>query len=244
MRPQLTDIVRQVTPLFDKIRITGNATLTRIEACDKDKILFIVATLKEPVAEFAGEFGIGSLSLLSGLLNFPTYKTEAAQLLVHRTDSPAGSYVSEFEFRDEAGAGTKFKTMNPRLVGDQAQIATIPWNVEIVPTKAKIAELEKLAHLLSEVDKGFGVAIRNETLFLTIGTDTAGTHTSTVAFVENVQTDYKEERIFFNTGHFLGVLKNAGSVPPIVRFSSKGVVGITVETEVGIYNYYLRAKQI
>jgi hypothetical protein len=243
MRQQLTDIVRQVTPLFDKIRITGSPQSTRIEACDKDKILFIVATLKEPVSEFLGEFGIGSLPMLNGLLNLPTYKTDGAKLLVHRTESPAGSYVSEFEFRDEVGAGAKFKTMNPRLVVDQAQIATIPWNVEITPTKSKIAEMEKVSHLLSEVDKGFGVVIRNETLFLTIGTDTAGTHTASVAFVENVTADYKDERIFFNTPHFLSVLKNAGAVPPIVRFSSKGVVGITVETDVGIYNYYLRAKQ-
>jgi hypothetical protein len=241
LRNQLTDIIRQVAPLFKKIKITGDATSTKIEAFDDDKILFVVATLKEPVPEFRGEFGIGSLTMLGGLLNFASYKTDDATLKVHRSES--GDYVSEFEFRDKNRGFTRFTTMNPRLV-EQPQITNIPWNVSARPTKASIAELTQLAGYLSEVDTMFGVKVENKTLFVTIGGGANGTHTSSVAFATDIEADFTAPTVTYNTRHLLAVLKNSGPNPSEVRFSSRGVAGITIETDYGIYNYYLRAKPV
>lgn len=241
MRNQLTDIVRQVAPLFKKIKITGDTMTTRIEAFDDDKILFLVATLKEPVPEFAGEFGIGSLALLNGLLNFASYKTDDAKLEVHRSETQ--DHVDEFVFRDKNRGFTQFKTMNPRLV-EQPQITNIPWHVTVRPTKASIAELTQLAGHLSEVDTMFGVKVENSTLFVTIGGGANGTHTSSVAFATDVEEEFAAPSATYNTRHLLAVLKNSGPNPSEVRFSSRGVAGITVETEYGMYNYYLRAKPV
>jgi hypothetical protein len=241
LRNQLTDVVRQVAPLFKKIKVTGDADSTKIEAMDDDKILFLNATLKQPVPEFIGEFGIGSLSLLSGLLNFASYKTDDAKLLVHRSE--VGDHVGEFEFRDKRGGFTRFKTMNPRLV-EQPQIANIKWHVTVAPTKATVTELSQLASHLSEVDSMFGVMVENHTLFVTIGGGASGTHTSSVALATEVEEAFSAPSATYNTKHLLSVLKNAGPNPSEVRFSERGVAGITVETEYGTYNYFLRAKPI
>lgn len=241
MRDQLTDIIHQVTPLFKKIKITGTETSTKIEAFDDDKILFLVAALKQPVPEFLGEFGIGSLGLLSGLLNFAPYKSEDAHIKVHRNE--VADYVSEFEFRDKRGGFTRYKTMNPRLV-EQATVTNIPWNVTVMPTKATIAELTQLSAHLSEVDTMFGVKFENKTLFLTIGAGATSTHTSSVAFATDVEETFSPPSVTYNTKHLLAVLKNAGPKPSAVRFSEKGIAGITVDSDYGTYNYYLRAKPI
>lgn len=241
MREQLTDVVRQVAPLFKKIKVTGTVDSTKIEAFDDDKVLFLVATLKEPVPEFIGEFGIGSLGLLSGLLNFASYKSDDAEFRVHRSEN--SDYVSEFEFRDKKGGFTRFKTMNPRLV-EQATVTNIPWSVRVTPTKATIAELTQLSAHLSEVDTMFGVKLENYTLFITIGGGASGTHTSSVAFATDVVDTFSPPSVTYNTKHLLSVLKNSGAIPAEVLFSEKGIAGITVNTDYGTYNYYLRAKPV
>jgi hypothetical protein len=241
MREQLTDVIRQITPLFKKAKFIGTEANIRVEAMDDEKSLFLNATLNEPVPEFLGEFGVGSLPLLSGLLNFASYKTDDATLSVHRSE--IGDHVGEFEFRDKRGGGTRFKTMNPRLV-EQPQIANIRWDVTITPTKATVTELAQLANYLSEVDTMFAVLVENKTLFVTIGGGASGTHTSSVALATEVEEKFSAPSATYNIRHLLAILKNTGPNPSAVRFSEKGVAGITVETEHGVYNYFLRAKPI
>jgi hypothetical protein len=240
MREQLSDIIRQVAPLFKKVKITGTETSTKVEAVDDDKILFMVANLKQPIPEFIGEFGIGSLSLLDCLLKFPSYKADDSQFKTHHNET--GGYLSEFEFREKRGGYTRFKTMDPRRA-EQATIAPIPWNVTVMPTKASIAELTQLAAHLSEVDTMFGVKVENKTWFVTIGGGGA-THTSSVVFAADVEETFVAPSVTYNTKHLLGILKNGGANPSAVRFSERGLAGITVDTEHATYNYYLRAKPI
>jgi hypothetical protein len=92
----LSDIVRQVTPLFEAVLVTGNDTGTKVEAFTEDKTLFLIAHLKPVIPEFSGEFGIGSLSMLNGLLSFPSYKADDAKFYVHRFSRDDLDFVSEF----------------------------------------------------------------------------------------------------------------------------------------------------
>src|SRR5271154_3753081 len=99
MRETLSDMVRHVAPHFDKVKVTGTEDSTKIEAGTEDKQLFLVAQFKVSIPEFSGEFGIGSLGLLKGLLDFPSYKTDEAKFRVHRAIREEAERVSEFEFR-------------------------------------------------------------------------------------------------------------------------------------------------
>lgn len=249
MRLKLLDILKQVGGSFEKVRITGRPDSTKVEG-NKDKVLFVVGTMKEPIEEFSkGDFGMGDLAMLNGLLNFPSYKAPNATLTVHHADGSVGDYLNEFIFCDEHGSTTSYKTMMPRMVGDQAHIATIPWDVEVLPTRAKITEFTALAQLLSAVDNSFSVRIDNGTMFLTIGSATgtsgvAGNHTAVIAFATGIDSKYTAPKTLFNTGHLLIALKNAGNLPVKVRFSNKGLAGVSVETELAFYDYYLRAKEV
>ena len=243
MKQVLAEIVRQTAPLFDKIRVTSTETGLKIEAHTEDKMLFLVGELNEPVPELAGEFGIGNLNLLNGLLNFATYKAEDAKFAANRADREEGSYVSEFVFRDAQGGRTHFRTMNPRLVGDQAKIANIPWNVAVTPTKAKIAEVIQLAGLLSEVDKHFSAHIEGSTLFLTLGGKGAASHTASVALAADVEGELPTSNMVFKAPQFLSVLKTVGNLNSTVRFSARHIAGITVNADHGVYNYLLRATE-
>jgi hypothetical protein len=244
MKDVLFDMVRQVAPLFEAVRVTGTDNGTKVEAYTDDKSLFLIGRLKDATPEFAGEFGIGSLSTLKGLLDFPPYKAEDAKFMVHRFARDDLDFVSEFQFKDGKGAGTRFKTMSPRMVGEQATIKNIDWELTMTPSKAKIEEIAKLSVLLSDVDKTFGLKVENGTLFLTIGGNSEVRHAATVILVED-DVDGKllnANPWFYNTAQLLSILKNTGNHESSVKFSSRGVIGIVVETEKGEYTYYLRGK--
>lgn len=243
MKDVLLDMVKQVMPLFDTVRVTGTEEGTRVEAYTEDRLLFMVGTLKAAVPEFSGEFAIGSLPMLKGLLDFPSYKSDDAKFLVHRFSRDDLDYVSEFQFKDGKGAGARFKTTNPRMLGDPATIRNIDWEFSMIPTKAKIEEISKLSGFLSEVDRTFGLKEEGGTLFLTIGGDNEVRHGATVALIEDIDgKQINANPFFFNTAYFLAIMKNAGKAECEVMFSARGAIGILVTTDFGEYTFYLRGK--
>src|SRR5882672_4651461 len=233
MRELLLDVGRQAAPLFDKIRIEGLDTGTRVEAYTDDKMLFLFADLKDVVPEFTGEFGVSNLPLLRGLLEFASDKTEQARLQVRRAARDGIDYVAELEFTDANGGHTRFKTINPRMIGERAHIANINWGVAVTPSKAKLTEVTQLTAMLSQVDQHFSVSYEDGTLFLAIGGKGASSHQASVALASDVEPVALPPRMVFKAPHFLAVLKNAGNLPCTIRFAKEGVGGILIETEHG-----------
>jgi hypothetical protein len=245
MKQLLADIVRQVSPLFEKIRVTGLDDGTKVEAYTEDKMLFLFADLKGFQSDLVGEFGISNLPLLRGLLEFATYNTDGAKFNVHRTERDGNNYVSELEFSAAGEGRAVFRTINPRIMGDRARIAPINWGVSVTPSKAKITEIIQLTGMLSQVEQHFAVNYENHTLFLTIGAKGTNSHNASVALTSDINCEgLLPLNSVFKAPHFLGVLKNAGNQPCTIRFCKDGVSGILIETNHGTYNYLLRGTEI
>lgn len=247
MREILNDMVQQIAPLFEKVRVTTDESGIKLSAYLDDKNLLMTASMKDVVPEFTGEFGIGSLPMLKGLLEFASYKTDDAKLTVHRAKRDDVEYVSEFEFRDKHGGRARFKTMSAKMAGDQLTVTNIPWELEFSPDKSKITEVAKLSQLFAE--ENFGLTVDDDDrLFLTIGTKNDSTHSATIMLVEGIgQSERKlinEGNLLFNLNRFNAILRNAGGSPTVVKFSSRGVIGVVVETTRGAYTFYLRGKQL
>ena len=241
MKDLLLDVVRQAAPLFDKVRVLCSDTGTTIEAyTDNDKMLFLFADLKDVVPELTGEFGLSNLQLLKGLLDFASYKSDDAKFQARRMVRDGADYVAELEFSDAAGGHTRYKTVNPRMLGDRAHIAPVNWSVAVTPSKAKLTEVIQLTGMLSQVDQHFGVSYNNRTLFLTIGGKSASSHNASVALESDIDCEGLPTKMMFKMPHFISVVKNAGNLPCTIRFAKEGVGGILVETEHGSYSYILR----
>jgi hypothetical protein len=245
MKELLSDVMKQASSLFENVIVTGTEDSTVVDGCDKDKMFYLVASVKTSIPEFTGEFGIGSLPLLNGLLNFASYKTDESKFIIHRKEHEGAEEVSEFEFRDRDGAKTKFKTISPRFIGDgkKTSIGKIPWDTTVSMTKAKASEIQQLAGLLTDVDKHFGLVVEDDKLFLTIGGKSEVTHATTIFLADGVtSTLLNSNKFYYNMTNFLAVIKRAENSACKVSFCSRGVVGITVETDHAVYNYYLRGN--
>jgi len=244
MREVLLDLVKQTGGLTEALRVTGTAEATVIKGCDADKTLFIEATLKQPLAEFEGEFGVTNINLLSGLLNFTNYLTDDATFNVKKRERDGAMTVEQFEFRNKVtGNDADFRMMDPKHVPDQATIPNIPWDVIVTPTKSKVAEFQQLTALFAGVgDKTFGARTVNGDLQFYIGDEESSTHRVSMVFEAGVKGDLKGS-LSWNTHQFLSIMKLTGAHPTTMKITSRGVLSVEVETPHGIYNYFLRANK-
>lgn len=238
----LADMLKHIPGQFEEIVITGTDKSTVIEASHKEKKFILIGKFKEPIEEFEGEFALSSLSLLNGLLNFPSYKTDEAKFTIIKKERSGIPQVDVFEFKGKDGAKTRFKTIDPRFVneGKRTSISNIPWDITIPLTKAKITEVSQLAGMLSEVDKMFGFLLEDGKLFLTIGGASEIMHQATILLAEDITKDVVNSGKFYSMGNLLAALKTSTSFE--VNISFRGVIGISFETDKMSYMYYIRGE--
>jgi len=244
MRDFITDISKKIGGLgfVETIKVTGTTDETKIEAIDADKTVIIKAKLATPQADLVGDFGISSLPLLSGLLNFSSYKTDGATFNVKRRDMNGKSVPEEFEFRDENGMGSNFRLMNGNLVPEQPVVADIKWDVTFVPNKSKLQEFSALAGLYSQFDQFFSVKTKDGNLVVAIGEEASTTHRASMVLVEGVTGELKGE-LLWPISQFLSILKMADGHDYTVGITSKGAMQVTVTTDFATYSYILPARR-
>jgi hypothetical protein len=233
--------VRQTAPLFDKIHVVADETRAKVEAHTEDSMVFLVAELA-PAADLGGDFGISNLALLKKLLDTPTYKSDNAKLQARRLTRGDHDYVAELEFRDGNGGRFLFRTIHPRILKKWPQLGTVNWDCAVEMSKAKLHEVTQLAGMLAQFDQHFSVGFENHTLLLHIGANDNNSHNATVPLA----TDLDEVALpncLFLANYLITILKNAGEWPLTIRFGAQeGVVGITIKTDQGSYDYLLRGS--
>lgn len=235
----LADILGQCSlSNVEIIKITGSDKETKVQTFDTDQTLFIQGTTKSPVKEFQGEFGITNLKMLSGLLNFTSYQADDSTFKVNTRKVADETVLDRFEFKGK-GSKSVFNLMNAQHVPAQPKIAQIPWDVEISFSTAKYSEFQKFSSLYTEIDKHFVVSTEDGTLIATFGKPNSSIHSGSMTLAEGVSK--VQGGLVFPIDKFLTLMKLAlNAKAHKVLFSSAGLLGVEVETDHGLYNYYLR----
>lgn len=245
MRDILSEVLKQSAP-FAVLKVIGTDTDTTIVASSECKTLIFRATLKAPIAELKGEFGISNLSLLNGLLNFATYKSDSALFNAKRRKIGDKEIVEQFEF--SAGKSSKsaatFRLTSPDLIPEITQMTAKPtWDVEFEPDRAKIAEFQQLASLYNEVSKTFVPTVDGGDLVFRLGNENSSTHSASMVFQEGVTGDVVGN-LNYPFALFLQVMKLAGSNPTKMSLKSKsGPMKISMDTAFAEYDYIIRASR-
>lgn len=238
----IQDVVKKIGGLgfVDTLKVTGTDTETKVEAIDNDKTVIIKAKFLEPVPELKGTFGVSSLQLLQGLLNFPSYKAEGAEFAVKRRKD--NSAPEEFEFRDANGMGSNFRLMAGNLAPDQPTVAEIKWEVSFTPTKSKLQEFGTLAGLYSSIDQLFSVKTENGQLVVGIGEEGATTHNAKMVLADEVDGEIKGD-VLWPISQFQSILKLCDGLDYTVSITGRGAMLIAVETKEASYEYVMPARR-
>jgi hypothetical protein len=245
MREILSDVLKQSAP-FAVLKVLGTDTDTTFLASSECKTLIFKAALKAPLAEFKGEFGISNLSLLNGLLNFASYKTDAATFNVKRRMIGDKEIVEQLEFAASKGSKSQavFRLTSPDLIPEITTLTGKPtWDVEFSPDRAKVAEFQQLSSLYNEVGKTFIPTTDGGDLVFQVGNQNSSTHSASMVFQESVTGDLTGD-LNYPFAMFSQVMKLAGANPAQMSLKSRtGPMKISIETNFANYDYIIRASR-
>lgn len=244
MRDVLLDVLKQSAP-FPVLKVIGTTTSTTVLSSSDCKSLIFKGTLKEPIPDFEGEFGITKLSLLTGLLNFGAYKTDASTFSVKRRKIGEKEIVEQFDF--SAGPKSKttatFRLTAPDLIPDITTMTANPtWDIAFAPEKAKIAEFKQLASLYSDVSKTFIPMVDGADLVFMLGNQNSSTHSASLVIEENVSGAITGN-LNYSISLFLEAMKLACGNTTLSFKSRTGPLKISTETDYATYDYIIRATR-
>lgn len=218
---------------IEVVKITATPLHTRIQAHDVDKALFVDGEIIPMGIE--GEFGIMNLKMLSGLLKIKPLETSVTPRM---REIGGAQYVDQFEFRN-GRMKSQYRLMASAHIPQQGKIGKIPWDV-VVTDFSIFEDFHSFAGLYSEVDKSFGITVRDGELVCSFGQEEGTMQSGSLILgkVDGVMNNI----LTFPVDRFNMMLKLAKgrNAKLLMTQQSNGLLGMEIETELGIHRYYLR----
>lgn len=241
MKDYLQDLIIHTHGLgnVDLIKVTGTDKETQINAIAEDKSVIVSGTLKTPVADFIGVFGMPNLGKLKTILGFDDYD-EQAKITVNKTNRDGTDVPSTIHFETKSGDFVNdYRLMSKAIVEEKVKSVTFKganWNVEFEPSIAGIQRLKKQASANSE-EEHFTMTTLNGDLKINFGDPS--THSGNFVFQPTVGGTLSKTWNW-PVKVFLSIMDLPGDKK--VRVSDAGATEITVDSGLATYRYLLPAN--
>lgn len=242
MKDYLQDIVGHTHALgiIDLVKIAGTDQETTITSIAEDRSVIVEAKFKNPHPEFVGTFGMPNLGKLNTILNIPEYK-EDAKLTINTQDRNGETVPVGIHFENKGGDfKNDYRFMASEVINEKlktVKMKTVKWNVEFNPTVAAIQRLKFQASANSE-ETTFVAKTENGNLKFYFGD--AASHAGNFVFQDGV-TGTLGKAWSWPVSAVISILGLSGDKS--MKISDEGVVQITVDSGIAVYNYLLPAQQ-
>ena len=238
MKDCLKDLVEHTFDLgcIDLIKIVGDTETTEISALAEDLSVVVQGKFHNPVADFAGTFGMPNLGKLKTLLNLQEYRENAKLSITRKAtqeldginfENAAGDFKNNYRFMASGVVNEKLKT---------AKFRGANWNIEFEPTNAAIQRL-KWQMAANAEEPNFQAKTENGNLKFFFGDHS--THAGNFVFQSGV-TGQLKRTWSWPAKQFASIMDLTGD--KIVRISDDGAAQITVDSGMALYNYILPAQ--
>lgn len=238
MKDILLDIIQHTHGLgvVDVVKIVGTDKETQFFALEKDRELIINGSMKTPVAEFIGSFGMGNLEKIKTVLSFEDFdeksKISILREVIDGVDSPTSirfeNASSDFVFQYRMIAKS---VVDGRVASVSFKGTT--WNVEFQPTVVGIQRLKRQASLNSD-QTHMNIKHENGNMIVSLGDPS--THLGTFTFHAGV-TGKLAKTWSWPVRIFLPIMDLPGD--KIVKISDAGVAEITVDSGIAQWQYLI-----
>lgn len=241
MKDNLQDLIIHTHGLgnVDLIKVNGTDKETQINAIAEDKSVIVSGTMKNPVSDFIGVFGMPNLGKLKTILGFDDYD-EQAKITVTKTNRDGSDIPSTIHFETKNGDFVNdYRLMSKSIVEEKVKSVTFKganWNVEFEPSIAGIMRLKKQASANSEQEH-FTMTTVNGDLKIHFGDPS--THSGNFVFQPSVGGTLSKTWNW-PVKVFLAIMDLPGDKK--VRVSDAGATEITVDSGLATYRYLLPAN--
>jgi len=236
IRDILTDIVAHTSPVgFVNAKIVSDKKETTIQSVAKDVMLEAVTHF--PVNEFKGTFGLPNLSILNLLLKNPEYKENPKiDLITDQTDNKLKSIYFQNEDQDYSN---NYHLMSTEVVNSliNFEFSGPDYDIEFEPNLNSIQRL-KSQQTIHSGEILFQTKLEKSNLIVSIG-GVSSVHIGNFVFQPNVKGKLKN---IFNwpIQEVISILLTDGDKS--IKISDHGLMLITVDSGLVIYNYILAAQ--
>lgn len=240
MREALTDLLTIASAGgVQTMRVNGSESETIIDGMTD--MMFFQADLKKPVLDLQGQFGITNMSLLRGLLSFPSYIAEGSKFKVEHFEHNGEKIPVKLVFNGKNASKALFSLANPKHVPPQLERQDFKVAMKFSPNKGKLAEFKDMTGIAKEFSGDiFTTKVVDANLLFEIGEESATTHFLSMVIEENVDGSIPDGMIW-PLGKFHDLVKAIGGNP----FTVEIVVGtrlmiFSFDNEYAKYRYLMR----
>ena len=238
MKDYLLDLVSHTHDLgcIDLVKITGTETETVIAGMAEDRSVVVDAKFSGPVPEFMGVFGMPNLSKLKILLNLPEYR-ENSEITISRRDTGVPESL-QFENATKDFRNS-YRFMSTEIINEKMKTVKFKganWHVSFEPTVASIMRLKMQSQANAE-EPVFQVRTENSDLKFYFGDHS--THAGNFVFQPGVTGQIKRSWSY-PVAAVNNILALTGD--KTMKLSDDGVMQITVDSGLAMYNYILPAQ--
>lgn len=240
MREIFKDILDHTfaTGFITELKVTGDEDSTLVETIDENNRVVVKGYLKKPVEEIKGEFGIGRLGVLKGIIEYPNLKTPGSSAKIVYKERNQVNVPDEVVFMDEKGTPWNHRFMSADLVRDQVDFCGVSWTVEVKPTKSEIQDFTYITSVYAADETLFTVKQEGGELRFYVG-ENGGTYVT-------IKT---EEKLKFKGSHkwpFSEVIKvlkldEGNALLSIYDAPKMGALQVTIETDIAKWLYIFPA---
>jgi hypothetical protein len=236
----LRDIIKSTHSLgIGKAKIEGDHEKTMIGAVTDDRTVIVSGTLNQPIEEFRGMFGIPNIGTLNTIVNTPEY-AEGMQLSVKHTEFDGAKFPESAVFSNSTGDFTvEYRFMSPVIAREHIKtaklVAKLDWSLTVTPTIPGIQRLKYQA-AVHNTETWFTTQVNKTQLVMGFGDHS--THSGTFVFDPAVTGTLKNQSKW-PVNVFIKILDLPGD--KTIDFSDQGMCRVTVNTGLGIYEYYIPA---
>jgi len=240
MKDILQDIVAHTHSLgfLNIVKVTSEADTT-IESMAEDRSVILSSQTKNPVAEFAGTFGMPNLDKLALHLKCPEYQTNA-KVSVEQAERNGETVPTHIHFENEAGDfENDYRFMNKQIIDEKLKTVKFKgasWDVVVEPSMASIQRMkfQSMAHAEETV---FTVRTEGNSLVFSFGD--ASQHAGSFVFQTDVTGSLKHAWAW-PVAQVQAILNLDGKVT--MSISDQGAMQLTVDSGLAEYNYILPAQ--
>jgi hypothetical protein len=237
MRDYLLDLVDHTYSLgsIDTIKIVGDDDITKIQTVASDKSVILYGHFITPSPDFKGIFGMPNLGKLKSILNLDEYAENAKITLKRKEDtSPegvsfvnaSGDFKNEYRFMSQSAVDGALKV--PDFNGAK-------WSIEFTPTVTSIQRLRLQSQVaMTEL---FRITTVDGNLVCMFGDQSS--HAGNFVFEQNVGGQLTKTW-GFPSKVVLTILGLSGD--KTIHISNDGLIQITVNSGLAIYNYMIPAR--
>lgn len=244
MKDIILDILRYTanTGFFENIKIIGDDDKTQILASDTSQSIIINGETKQPVPEMKGTFGFGNLKYLSGVAHLDAFRSNDSEVTVGYKDQNGDQIPEYIEYKNNNGTQITYRLMHESTVPSTPIFRGTEWDLIIKPTKEKIGEFSNLASLHAEVEEQFIAKTIDDDLIFFLGEEESSSHKARFIFHKNV-TGNVNVGMKWQINHTLAAFRLSETGDSVIKFSNKGVICVTIDSGLAIYNIILLASQ-